>query len=149
MLGMLSEIQINNLLTRNAVGRIGYHDGKKTYITPVTYVFDGVHVVCQSNPGLKLDIMRKNPFVCFEVDAMTSMSNWESVIAWGNFEELHDDEALRARTYLYNNILDLLTADAVHPHEHDSSHPIDDSNRIKEVMYRIKLTEKTGRFERR
>jgi nitroimidazol reductase NimA-like FMN-containing flavoprotein (pyridoxamine 5'-phosphate oxidase superfamily) len=149
MLGMLSEIQINNLLTRNAVGRIGYHDGEKTYITPVTYVFDGVHVVCKSNHGLKLDIMRKNPFVCFEVDAMTSMSNWESVIAWGNFEELYDDEALRARTYLYNGILDLLTTAAVHPHEHGPSHLSDDSNRIKEIMYRIKLTEKTGRFERR
>lgn len=80
---------------------------------------------------------------------MSSMSNWESVIAWGICEELFDDEALEARKYLYNTILDLLTIASVHPHEHGSNHLIDDRNRIKEVMYRIKLTEKTGRFESR
>ncbi len=149
MLGTLSDIQINNLLTRNAIGRIGYHDAKKSYITPVTYVFDGVHIIGQTNEGLKLDIMRNNPFVCFEVDAMSSMSNWESVIAWGIFEELFDNEALDARKYLYNSILDLLTIASVHPHEHEPTHLIDDRNRIKEVMYRIKITEKTGRFESR
>jgi nitroimidazol reductase NimA-like FMN-containing flavoprotein (pyridoxamine 5'-phosphate oxidase superfamily) len=149
MLGKLTETEINNLLVRQVVGRIGYHDAERTYITPVTYVFDGVHIICQSNPGLKLDIMRKNPFVCFEVDAMTSLSDWESVIAWGKFEELYGHEAIQARKYLYNNILDLLTVSAVHPHEHDPSHLADDSNRIKEVIYRIKLTEKTGRFESR
>ena len=149
MLGKLTDIQVNNLLTRNAVGRIGYRDAKKTYITPVTYVYDGMYIIGQTNEGLKLDIMRRHPFVCFEVDAMSSMSNWESVIVWGNFEELQDDEALEARKYLYNSILDLLTVTAVHPHEHDPFHLIDDSNRIKEVMYRIKLTEKTGRFESR
>lgn len=149
MLGTLTDIQINNLLTRNAIGRIGYHDAKKSYITPVTYVFDGVHIIGQTNEGLKLDIMRKNPFVCFEVDLMSGISNWESVIAWGKFEELFDNEALEARKYLYNNILDLLTATAIHPHEHEANQLFDDSNRIKEVMYRIKLTEKSGRFESR
>ena len=149
MLGTLTDIQTNNLLTRNAVGRIGYHDEKKSYITPVTYVFDGEYIIGQTNEGLKLDIMRKNPFVCFEVDVMSSMSNWESVIAWGYFEELFDNEALDARKYLYNSILDLLTVPSVHPHEHDPNILIDDSNRIKGVMYRIKITEKNGRFESR
>jgi nitroimidazol reductase NimA-like FMN-containing flavoprotein (pyridoxamine 5'-phosphate oxidase superfamily) len=149
MLGTLTDIQTNNLLTRNAVGRIGYHDEKKSYITPVTYVFDGEYIIGQTNEGLKLDIMRKNPFVCFEVDVMSSMSNWESVIAWGYFEELFDNEALDARKYLYNSILDLLTVPSVHPHEHDPNILIDDSNRIKGVMYRIKITEKIGRFESR
>ncbi len=149
MLGRLTESQINNLLTRQAVGRIGYHDEKKTYITPVTYVFDGEYIYGQTNEGLKLDIMRKDAFVCFEVDAMTSMSNWESVIAWGHFVELFDEEAVQARKFLYNKILDLLTISTAHPHEHGLSQAVDDSNRIKEIMYRIKLTEKTGRFESR
>lgn len=67
ILGTLTDIQINNLLTRNALGRIGYYDAKKSYITPVTYVFDGVHIIGQTNEGLKLKIMRNNPSVCFEV----------------------------------------------------------------------------------
>ncbi|HVY74540.1 MAG TPA: pyridoxamine 5'-phosphate oxidase family protein [Puia sp.] len=149
MLGTLSATQIDNLLLRQAVGRIGYYDGRKTYITPVTYAYDGKDVYMQSNEGFKLDVMRRNPNVCFEVDGMTSLANWESVIAWGKFEELYDEHAVKARTFLYNKVLDLLTAPAVHAHEHEPHHLEDDSNRIKSVICRIRLTEKTGRFERR
>lgn len=149
MLGKLNETQIDNLLTRQAVGRIGFHDKSKNYITPVTYVYDGNYIYVQTNKGLKLDIMRLNPSVCFEVDAMSGLSNWESVIVWGNFEELFEEESIKARTYLYNNILDLLTAKSVHLHEHGADQLLDDSNRIKDVMFRIKIIEKEGRFETR
>lgn len=148
MLGTLTEIQMNNLLTMQAVGRIGYSDGKKSYITPVTYAFDGIYIYGQTNEGLKLDVMRSNPFVCFEVDSMINMANWESVIVWGYFEELDDKEAINAREYLYNSILDLLTSSTVHLHEHGSTHDTKDTNRIKRVMYRIRITEKTGRYEK-
>ena len=32
--------------------------------------------------------MRANPNVCFEVDAMSNMANWQSVILFGTFHEL-------------------------------------------------------------
>lgn len=148
MLGTLTEIQMNNLLTMQAVGRIGYSDGKKSYITPVTYAFDGSYIYGQTNEGLKLDLMRINPFVCFEVDSMLNMANWESVIIWGYFEELKDKVALKAREYMYNRILDLLTSSTVDLHEHRSPHDTKETNRIKRIMYRIRITEKSGRFEK-
>ena len=40
--------------------------------------------------GMKIEIMRKNPNVCFEVDEMKSFTNWKSVIAWGEYQELSD-----------------------------------------------------------
>jgi uncharacterized protein len=148
MLGTLTETQMNNLLTMQAVGRIGYSDGRKSYITPVTYAFDGIYIYGQTNEGLKLEVMRRNPFVCFEVDSMVNMANWESVIIWGYFEELEDKEEIKAREYLYNSILDLLTSSTVHLHEHSSTHDTNETNRIKRIMYRIRITEKTGRFEK-
>ncbi len=148
MLGTLTEIQMNNLLTMQTVGRIGYSDGKKSYITPVTYAFDGKYIYGQTNEGLKLDVMRINPFVCFEVDSMLNMANWESVIVWGYFEELDDEEAKKGREYLYNSILDLLTSSTVHLHEHGPTQDTKETNRIKRVMYRIRITEKSGRFEK-
>jgi hypothetical protein len=148
MLGALTETQMNNLLTMQAVGRIGYNDSKKSFITPVTYAFDGKYIYGQTNEGLKLDVMRINPFVCFEVDSMLNMANWESVIIWGYFEELEDKESIKAREYLYNSILDLLTSSTVHLHEHSSTHEMEDTNRIKHIMYRIRITEKTGRYEK-
>ncbi len=148
MLGTLTETQMNNLLTMQTVGRIGYSDGKKSYITPVTYAFDGKYIYGQTNEGLKLDVMRINPFVCFEVDSMLNMANWESVIVWGYFEELDDEEAKKGREYLYNSILDLLTSSTVHLHEHGPTQDTKETNRIKRVMYRIRITEKSGRFEK-
>jgi uncharacterized protein len=148
MLGSLTETQMNNLLTMQAVGRIGCCEGKKTYITPVTYAFDGKYIYGQTNEGLKLDLMRKNPYVCFEVDSMLNMATWESVIVWGYFEELDDKEAKKAREFLYNNILDLLTSSTIHLHEHGSPQDTVETNRIKRIMYRIRIVEKTGRFEK-
>lgn len=148
MIGTLTDTQMDELLTTQAIGRIGYHDGRKSYITPVTYAFNGKYIYGQSNEGLKLSIMRNNPYVCFEVDSIQNMANWKSVTAWGHFEELENDAAIEAREYLYNSILDLLTSTTLHLHKHGSSHEMDDSNRIKYVMYRIGITEKTGRFEK-
>lgn len=38
----------------------------------------------------KIEMMRKNPKVCFEVDDIKNIFSWKSVIAWGTFEEITD-----------------------------------------------------------
>ena len=148
MLGELNETQIDNLLLSQVVGRIGCTDGKKPYITPVTYVFDGKDIIGQTKEGMKLKIMRKNPNVCFEVDVMSGMTNWQSVIVSGTFCELKGKEADKAREYLFDHVLPLMTSASIHSHEHEVNGEIDDSNRVKPVMYRIKIKEKSGRFEK-
>ena len=45
--------------------------------------------------GLKISIMRKNPTVCFQVDTMKDMADWESVLLWGTFEELTNEKDIR------------------------------------------------------
>jgi uncharacterized protein len=148
MLGTLTDAQIDDVLKNQAVGRLGYRDERKCYITPVTYAFDGKYIYGQTNEGLKLAIIRDNPYVCFEVDVIMNMANWESVMIWGHFEELENDTAKKAREYLYNNLLDLLTSTTIHLHKHDHSHEADDKNLIKQIVYRIGISERTGRFEK-
>ena len=148
MLGKLNEMQINNVLISQAVGRIACTNGKMPYIVPVTYVYDGTVIYGQTKEGMKLDIMRKNPEVCFAVDVMTDMANWQSVILFGTFHELEETEALKAREYLFKYVLPLMTSSAIHGHQHEVTGEVDDSNRIKPVMYCIKIKEKTGRFEK-
>ncbi|MEB2777424.1 hypothetical protein SYJ56_19070 [Algoriphagus sp. D3-2-R+10] len=36
--------------------------------------------------------MRNNPRVCFQVDSIENMTNWRSVIAWGEFEEMKNED---------------------------------------------------------
>ena len=148
MLGELDEMQINHFLLSQTVGRIASTDGKRPYIVPVTYVFDGKDIIGQAREGMKVKMMRANPNVCFEVDAMSNMANWQSVILFGTFYELKGKEAEKARDYLFHHVWPLLTSSTLHPHEHEVSGKPDDSNRIKPVMYRIKITEKSGRFEK-
>jgi uncharacterized protein len=149
MLGELNEIQMNHFLLTQAVGRIACTDGKKPYIVPVTYVYDGKDIIGQTREGKKLDMLRNNPNVCFEVDAMHNMANWRSIIINGTFSELKGTDADKAREYLFNQIWPYLTSSTIHSHEHEASHAsVNDVNRVKPIMFRIKIKEKTGRFEK-
>jgi uncharacterized protein len=148
MLGTLTDAQIDDVLKKQAIGRLGYRDDRKCYVTPVTYAYDGKYIYGQTNEGLKLDVIRGNPYVCFEVDAIQNMANWESVMLWGHFEELENDTAKKAREYLYNSLLDMLTSATIHLHTHHDALETDDTNRIKQIVYRISIAEKSGRFEK-
>jgi len=148
MLGTLNEVQIKNLLSSQVIGRLTCTDGKRPYIVPVTYTYDGKYIYGQTNEGTKLAIVRRNPHVCFEVDAMTDMRNWQSVVVNGVFQELTEDEAATAKEILFERVLPLMTSSTVHAFGHEETATIDDSNRIKDVMYRIKIESVSGRFER-
>jgi uncharacterized protein len=148
MSGDLNESQIESILSSQAVGRLACTDSKQPYIVPVTYTHDGHYIYGQTNEGSKLKMLRKNPNVCFEVDKMTDMRNWQSAIVYGKFEELKNKEAEKARDLLFNHFFPLMTSSTIHPFEHNVTGKVDDSTRIKHVMYRIKIKKKTGRYER-
>lgn len=148
MLGQLNDEQIENVLSSQVVGRMACVDGRRPYIVPVTYTYDGEYIYGQTNEGMKLNILRKNKNVCFEVDMMSNMRNWQSVIVFGKFEELKDKEAEKARDILFGKVFTLMTSSTVHAHEHEATAKVDDSTRVKHVMYRIKIKNKTGRFEK-
>jgi len=94
--------------------------------------------------------MRANPRVCFEVESLRSMVDWESVISWGTFEELEGAEAHRAMRVLIERLTPLLVSQTarlrpgMYPHR---APPPGDGRGA--VVFRIRLDEKTGRFETR
>src|SRR5665811_1020768 len=91
MLGKLTDKQIEHVLHRQSIGRIGCYAEDRIYIVPVTYVFHKGYIYAHSKEGLKVQMMRKNPHVCFQVDALENMANWQSVIIWGEYEELRGE----------------------------------------------------------
>jgi uncharacterized protein len=148
MLGQLTIDQINNILSSQVVGRLACSDGDQPYIVPVTFCYDGKDIYGQTNEGTKLEILRKNPNVCFETDRITDMRNWQSVIVYGEFEELTNTETAKARSILFDRVFPLLTSSTIHTHEHEVTTELDDSSRVKYLMYRIKIQKITGRFEK-
>jgi uncharacterized protein len=150
MLGELTPEQINAVLFNEVVGRIGCSGEGRTYIVPITYVFDGEAVYARSAEGLKIRMMRANPNVCFQVDQRENLANWRSVIAWGVFEELQGKAALDALQILVARMLPLVTSETLRLPDDlflAASKPMADTP--KNVIYRIRLVERTGRFEKR
>ncbi len=148
MLGKLSEIQIENLLKQEVVGRIACHAGGTTYIVPVNYVYDGTYIYGHSSIGKKIEMMRKNPEVCFEVDNIKSVFRWQSVFAWGRFEEITDvNENEQAMQRLIHRIMPLSDNPADHPSHGFTESDSDIGTKVELIVYRIKVSKKTGRFE--
>ena len=61
MLGKLTRVEINEVLRANTIGRIGVSVDGRTYVVPVTYVYDGDAVYGHTRQGQKVRMMRKNP----------------------------------------------------------------------------------------
>jgi uncharacterized protein len=148
MLGELSEAEIDDLLRSEVVGRIGCHYNGRTYVVTMTYAFDGDAIIGHTSEGMKVDILRHNPNVCFEVSKIENMSNWQSAIIWGEFEELQGYDARLAMQKLINRIESLITSETSQPTYGIEAHQLD-SGGTKTVVYRIKILEKTGRFEKK
>ena len=90
MFGTLNDKEIETLLSNRVVGHLACHVDKRIYVVPISYAYDGNYVYAHTREGMKIDMMRKNPQVCFEVDDLKDMANWKTVIAWGEFEDLKE-----------------------------------------------------------
>ena len=125
---------IEALLRTAIVGRIaccghGRTGDGRPYLVPLAYGYDGESVYAHSGPGRKLDLMRSEPRVTFEVDEAAASDRWRSVIAEGTFEEITDSrqrDAALAVIYGANGGPDLGS---------------------QTVVFRIRLTSRSGRFE--
>ncbi len=159
-IGRLDPNHCEILLKTEHIGRLGCHAAGRTYIVPVTYVFEGGAIYGHTNPGLKLEMLRSNPSVCFEVDHLDNMANWRSVVAWGQFEELSGREKADALDFLFRRLTPIVRSQTSLPTKgslsgSETSEPTTDqvlesirANSTLGVVYRIKLLEMTGRYEK-
>ena len=144
MLGALNQQEIEELLYSEHLGRIGCHAGGVTYIVPVSFVYDGTYIYALSAEGMKLRMMRENPSVCFEIEHVERWYNWRTAILWGTFEELHGEDAERAYGLLHARLTPVVEFES-----RAAGRPWTQGvGTEKFVLYRIKVEERTGRFER-
>lgn len=148
MFGKLNDNEIELLLKNQLIGRIGCHADNTTYVVPISYAYDGTYIYGRTFEGMKVNIMRKNPRVCFQADYMDNMANWQSVVAWGDYEELTEPaERNKALQLLSNRELPLISSETTHLSALWPFMPESTEN-IKGLVFRIRLVEKTGRYEK-
>lgn len=142
MLGKLSPLEIEQLLLEETVCRIGCIFRGRPYIFPVSFVYDGERIICHSAEGTKLRAMRAQPNVCFEVDRVTALNDWRSVVASARFEELQGPEAAAAMSLFVDRLRPLLAKEihAVTPHGRAQS-------QVEATVYCLHIRDRQGRFE--
>lgn len=104
--------EIAAILKKALFCRIALFDGEYPYIVPVNFVVSGKYLYFHSGTtGKKIDLLKKNNAVCFEIDTDTEIAgnnvpcSWSmrylSVIGYGRASFLKNaDEKIRALNYL-------------------------------------------------
>ena len=90
MFGNLGEDAIETILHRQIIGHIGCHANDTPYVVPISYAYETGCVYAHSEEGMKINMMRQNPKVCFEVYRMENMGTWQCVVGWGSYDEITD-----------------------------------------------------------
>jgi hypothetical protein len=99
--------ELRRILRDARVCRLAMVDGDRPYLVPLTFALDGDDVVLHSaGAGRKLDLLRRNPAVCFEVEEGVELApaatacdftmRYRTVIGVGEVEFV-EDRAERAR----------------------------------------------------
>ena len=135
MVDELSRADIDAFLDTQVVGRVACHLDGETYIVPVIFAWSDDAVWVFTTEGKKVDFMRANPAVCFEVDERRDNGTWTSVIITGRYEELSGDDVTRTLSLLSSRF----------PPRPASASPEPRGEGRPHVAFRITATHVTGR----
>lgn len=135
MIREMSPSEMDEFVLSQKVGRVGCHVDGETYVVPVIYGWDADCIYVYTTEGKKVDMMRENQRVCFEIDEHLANGGWRSVIAQGVFEELEGDDASRALQIITGHV--------------SSNRSVESSSTRGEgrtpVAFRIRTSDVTGR----
>lgn len=148
MFGILSDKESWELLDENIFGRIGCHAFGKTYVVPISYAHKDKKLYCHTYEGLKLQMMRNNPSVCFQVDQLDDMANWKSVIIQGIFKELEGEEKKNGLKTLLDRKVPALVSETVKLSPDWPFTTDEGLSQIPGVVFAIEVQEITGRYEK-
>ncbi len=92
---------VDSILYKSLVCRIALYDGEMPYIVPLSFGYDGKNLYLHSaKEGRKIDILKRNPKLCFEIDTDTEVlpaekaclfaMRYRSVIGYGEAHFLED-----------------------------------------------------------
>ncbi len=96
--------EIEEILKKSEVCRLAMVDGDTPYIVPLNFGYeDGAVYFHSAKEGKKIELMKQNPTVCFEVDNLIKFKKaplacdwgieYSSVIGWGKVQFLDDLKA--------------------------------------------------------
>jgi uncharacterized protein len=100
----LNNAECRDVLARTSMARLGCSLNDQPYVVPVGIAYEEDYIYVFSTLGQKIKWMRSNPRVCVQIDEIKSQSDWVSVVANGEYQELpepqFEHERAQARSLL-------------------------------------------------
>ncbi|GMN11727.1 pyridoxamine 5'-phosphate oxidase family protein [Croceitalea sp. MTPC9] len=130
------------LLTNNYIGRLAFISMGSPDILPITYYYDAdTHsIITYSGEGGKIEAMRKNGSVSFQVDEITALDKWKSVLLYGEYEEMGGIDAKHLLHKFYEGVKEaVLKKDNATPHFIVDFSSKVDTDKIP-IVYRINIS---------
>jgi uncharacterized protein len=91
---VMSQGEAVALLSRGKWGHLGCSRDDHPYVVPMHYAFDSGHIYFFTTEGTKTEYISANHEVCFQVEEVTDVRNWSSVMALGRAERLDRPEEM-------------------------------------------------------
>jgi nitroimidazol reductase NimA-like FMN-containing flavoprotein (pyridoxamine 5'-phosphate oxidase superfamily) len=148
MIATMTETEIDALLDRVLYAHLGCHSAGRTYVVPISFARSGSDIVGCTTEGMKIQLMRENPEVCFQIDEVQDLTNWKSAIILGRFEELHRSEEIEAMSLMIDRYGPIFQENPSGSRRGREVTPDRlDGKPSRRVLYRIRISKKTGRAE--
>ncbi|MBC7896311.1 MAG: pyridoxamine 5'-phosphate oxidase family protein [Cytophagaceae bacterium] len=134
----LTRPEIDAFLAARTHGRIAYSFHDRVDIEPIHYVYEAGWLYGRTQPGLKLSVLQRNPWVAFEVDEVRGTFDWTSVVVKGTVYFV-DDAATDRSEEIHQRVLERLRTlipEALTP---------DDPVPERRVLFRLLVDDARGR----
>jgi nitroimidazol reductase NimA-like FMN-containing flavoprotein (pyridoxamine 5'-phosphate oxidase superfamily) len=76
------------LVARLRKGHLAFAEGSQPLLVPIYYAYHEDYLYCFTTLGQKVEVMRANPLVAFEVEEFSADREWTTVVMTGRYEEL-------------------------------------------------------------
>jgi uncharacterized protein len=136
----LGRAESEAILARNNVGRLAYARANRVDIEPVHYVFSDGWIYGRTSAGKKIEMVGYSWWpVAFEVDEITALFEWKSVVVHGGFYTLRRDGG-PAETVEWERAVELLRTLIPQTFTEDDPTP------FRDIVFRIAVQEISGRM---
>src|SRR5687767_11223598 len=99
----MTDKDMKELVARVGYGHLGCAQDNRPYVVPIQYIYEDSFVYIYTNDGKKADILRSNPNVCLQVEAIVDNGDWQSVVAEGMAKQVTSGPEAEAILRLMNS----------------------------------------------
>jgi nitroimidazol reductase NimA-like FMN-containing flavoprotein (pyridoxamine 5'-phosphate oxidase superfamily) len=95
----LDFVDIESMLLSHTYGRLAFTFRDRVDIEPIHYVYEDGWLVCRTSPGTKLTQLSHHPWVAFEIDEVSGLYEWRSVVVKGTVYFVEPDGSSTDQTW--------------------------------------------------